>query len=328
MTPVSGSESQIIESVRSECGSNNWRLGELAAQWTERWAKGRTDAAFVELVGDGYGLSVDRVGRCRRVWIDFGELQLDQDVSLRQKFFELSWSHFDKARQFPEEFQTEALGWAIDNEASIQEMLAIMKLTHGQSIPETVPTREEIQQASIESRPPVKSTASKSARQSPIKQSVGLAVVEQFGSDHVASRAAPREDLPDSRDLPKVPRDSETAPPYDKYKSLAKNSVKTLSLLSQSIDPEWGHLTNSQQDEILDAMESLTRTLDLTGQRLARRVHKRLFAITQLMAKEWAVLAESELLHLADPIEDLHHGCMLRLRSTDTPKPASAKKPK
>jgi hypothetical protein len=69
---------QLVEKI-DDC---KWQVGRLAHDWTQRFAKGRTDAEFAELVG----LSEDQVQRRRKVFSTYG----DVSASMRK----LSWTHF------------------------------------------------------------------------------------------------------------------------------------------------------------------------------------------------------------------------------------------
>ena len=74
-------EQELISAARLAISNCNWTVGECAAQWTERYAKGRTDADFGELIG----LSGDQIYQRRRVWETFADVRDD---------YELKWSHF------------------------------------------------------------------------------------------------------------------------------------------------------------------------------------------------------------------------------------------
>jgi hypothetical protein len=44
-------EEQLVEHARQQLSACSWQLGECASVWTKRYAKGRTDASFGELIG-------------------------------------------------------------------------------------------------------------------------------------------------------------------------------------------------------------------------------------------------------------------------------------
>ena len=69
---------QLVEKI-DDC---KWQVGRLAHEWTQRFAKGRTDADFAELIG----LSEDQVQRRRKVFSTY----FDVSASMRN----LSWTHY------------------------------------------------------------------------------------------------------------------------------------------------------------------------------------------------------------------------------------------
>ena len=44
-------EQELIANAQVAISNCNWTVGECASKWTERYAKGRTDADFGALVG-------------------------------------------------------------------------------------------------------------------------------------------------------------------------------------------------------------------------------------------------------------------------------------
>ncbi|NQV29232.1 MAG: hypothetical protein HQ518_33170 [Rhodopirellula sp.] len=78
-------EEQIVAACRQLVGqvdAGKWEIGRLAHAWTRRFAKGRTDADFAELVG----LSEDQVQRRRKVFSTYSDIS----ASMRN----LSWTHY------------------------------------------------------------------------------------------------------------------------------------------------------------------------------------------------------------------------------------------
>ena len=73
-TPVletsEASEEELISRAQMAVSQCNWVLGECAASWTQRYARGRTDADFGQMVG----LSSDQIYQRRRVWETFGDV--------------------------------------------------------------------------------------------------------------------------------------------------------------------------------------------------------------------------------------------------------------
>ncbi|MBS0205030.1 MAG: hypothetical protein JSS49_19150 [Planctomycetes bacterium] len=115
-------ESALIARALSALSRCNWEVGECAAQWTKRFARGRTDADFAALVG----LSPDQVYQRRRVWETFG------DVS--ESYSLLKWSHFYAALNWDD--AAECLQWAQDVQAGVAEMRAWRRAQHGEDLSE------------------------------------------------------------------------------------------------------------------------------------------------------------------------------------------------
>jgi hypothetical protein len=79
------SEEQLVAACRQlvdKIDDCKWQVGRLASEWTQRFAKGRTDADFAELIG----LSEDQVQRRRKVFSTY----FDVSTSKRN----LSWTHY------------------------------------------------------------------------------------------------------------------------------------------------------------------------------------------------------------------------------------------
>lgn len=113
-------EEQLIETAQNAVSKSNWVVGECAAKWTTKYARGRTDQDFGIMVG----LSGDQIYQRRRVWESFGDVHSEYE--------QLKWSHFYVALNWddaPECFQ-----WAEENEASVAEMKAWRKAQHGEDL--------------------------------------------------------------------------------------------------------------------------------------------------------------------------------------------------
>ena len=113
-------EQELIQRAQIAVSNCNWTVGECAAQWTKKFARGRTDADFGELVG----MSGDQVYQRRRVVEAFADGK-DQYAALK-------WSHFYIALNW--EDSAECLSWANDNGATIAEMKAWRRLQRGEDI--------------------------------------------------------------------------------------------------------------------------------------------------------------------------------------------------
>ncbi|MDA0589369.1 MAG: hypothetical protein O2820_09785 [Planctomycetota bacterium] len=113
-------EQELIFSARQAISSCNWTVGECAARWTERYAKGRTDADFGQLIG----LSGDQIYQRRRVWESFADVADD--------YSELKWSHFYVSVTWSD--SSECLAWAQENKATVAEMKAWRRMQRGEDL--------------------------------------------------------------------------------------------------------------------------------------------------------------------------------------------------
>lgn len=118
-------ESELISRAQFAVSQCNWVVGECAAQWTQRYAKGRTDADFGQLVG----LSGDQVYQRRRVWETFGDVRGD--------YSSLKWSHFYISLNWDD--APECLQWAEENQATIAELKMWRRALHGEETEDTSP---------------------------------------------------------------------------------------------------------------------------------------------------------------------------------------------
>jgi hypothetical protein len=110
-------ESELISRAQTAVSQCNWVVGECAARWTQRYAKGRTDADFGQLVG----LSGDQVYQRRRVWETFGDV--------RENYPALKWSHFYISLNWDD--APECLQWAEENQATVAELKMWRRTLHG-----------------------------------------------------------------------------------------------------------------------------------------------------------------------------------------------------
>lgn len=103
-------EQQLVE--RAKAAENNafWIVGQCASEWTQRYAKGRTDADFAKLIGK----SPESIAARRRVFETFGDV--------RESYAALDFSHFRAAVAWDD--AAECLSWANEHEASYREMEA------------------------------------------------------------------------------------------------------------------------------------------------------------------------------------------------------------
>jgi hypothetical protein len=114
------SEEQLIHRAQQALSHCNWEIGECAALWTKKYARGRTDADF----GTQIGLSGDQVYQRRRVWETFADV--------REEYPNIKWSHFYAATNW--EDSAECLQWANDLGATVAEMKAWRRSQHGEDL--------------------------------------------------------------------------------------------------------------------------------------------------------------------------------------------------
>lgn len=115
---VHETESDLVARAQTAVSQCNWVVGECAAQWTKKYARGRTDGDFGLLVG----LSADQVYQRRRTWETFGDVVSEYAL--------LKWSHFYVALNWND--APECLQWAQENEATVAEMKAWRRTMHGE----------------------------------------------------------------------------------------------------------------------------------------------------------------------------------------------------
>lgn len=113
-------EQSLIRTAQQALSSCNWTVGECAAKWTKRFAKGRTDADFGILVG----LSGDQIFQRRRVWEVFADV--------RDNYSNLKWSHFYVSLTWDD--SAECLAWSEENDATVAEMKAWRRMQHGEDL--------------------------------------------------------------------------------------------------------------------------------------------------------------------------------------------------
>lgn len=113
-------EQELVTTARQAISNCNWTVGECAARWTTRYARGRTDADFGQMVG----LSGDQIYQRRRVWESFSDV-CDQYPALK-------WSHFYVALTWSD--SAECLAWANENEATVAEMKAWRRMQNGEDL--------------------------------------------------------------------------------------------------------------------------------------------------------------------------------------------------
>ena len=117
---VSESEEVLVETAQQAVNQCRWVVGECAAKWTTKYARGRTDADFALMIG----LTGDQVFQRRRVWETFADVY--------ESYSKLKWSHFYSAINWDD--AAECLQWAEETEATVAEMKAWRRAMHGEDL--------------------------------------------------------------------------------------------------------------------------------------------------------------------------------------------------
>lgn len=115
-------EEELVEKARAAVSQSNLVVGECASVWTRKYARGRTDTDFGQLLG----LSGEQVYQRRRVWETFGSSNTYSDCA------HLKWSHLYVALNW--EDSTKCLQWAEENEATVAEMRAWRRCQRGEDL--------------------------------------------------------------------------------------------------------------------------------------------------------------------------------------------------
>lgn len=114
------SEEQLVARAQDAVSQCRWVVGECAATWTERYARGRTDGDFAVLIG----ISGDQVYQRRRVWETFREI--------RDEYPSLKWSHFYAALTWDD--SRDCLSWAEETHSTVAEMRAWRRAQRGEDL--------------------------------------------------------------------------------------------------------------------------------------------------------------------------------------------------
>lgn len=113
-------EDQLVARAQEAVSQCRWVVGECAAAWTERYARGRTDGDFAVLIG----ISGDQVYQRRRVWETFH--------GIREAYPSLKWSHFYAALTW--EDARDCLSWAEETHSTVAEMRAWRRAQRGEDL--------------------------------------------------------------------------------------------------------------------------------------------------------------------------------------------------
>jgi len=254
------SEAELVGRAQAALSNCSWTVGECAAQWTKRYAKGRTDGDFGALIG----LSGDQVYQRRRVAETFSDV--------KDEYKNLKWSHFYTALTWDD--ASECLRWADDMQATIAEMRAWRRAQHGEDLTEAggedaAPFDPLVEFMSAESRPvrdyedggerngrPVERGPREAGEREPV--AVASTVARQAGE--------PEEYAPFGKGArgPAAESGSRSAAPSTEQtvKRITAALEKCNSTLTPAVLEEFGDLPVSLQQRFLKAVKDLASKAD------------------------------------------------------------------
>jgi hypothetical protein len=122
---IPDTEDGLVSLAQYAVSQCNWTVGNCAAKWTKKYAKGRTDADFAAMIG----LSPDQVYQRRRVSETFSDVHTEYPA--------LKWSHFYSAINWDD--AADCLGFANDNQETVDGMKRWRRIQHGEEPVEEMP---------------------------------------------------------------------------------------------------------------------------------------------------------------------------------------------
>ena len=249
-------EAALVDAARHAVSQWNWVIGECAARWTERYAAGRTDGDFGELVG----LSADQIYQRRRVWETFADV--------RGEYRKLRWSHFYAAVTWDD--APDALGWAEDLGATVAEMRAWRRGQRGEDLtqpaePDELPPFEPTSVlspttthiANFDSEPG-EGGGSQSSGGGGNESESSLAVARQTGEgEYTPYRSDARSDGD-----PDATEDERTLRPLAEFKKIAKALERMNEQLSDPLLATFYDIPGDVQDRVLEAFDDVQTKLN------------------------------------------------------------------
>lgn len=255
------SEEQLIAKAQSAISQCNWVVGECASHWTQKYAKGRTDADFSALIG----LSPDQVYQRRRVWETFNDSH--------DSYSNLKWSHFYVALNW--EDAPECLQWADENEATVVEMKAWRRALRGEDLMEAA---EDFHPDPLSGDPSIAFVPEHlTAVQDPSSFGMGdesgdlaMAGAPRAGAASETVQAVARETsdeayAPFSKEAKTAPREQgadhpdRVVPMSQQAETLLKRMTGTIKKLSKSLTPE---MLQALEDQPQGDLEELNEALE------------------------------------------------------------------
>ncbi len=277
-------ESQLVETAQIAVSRCNWVVGRCAAEWTTRYARGRTDADFAALVG----LSADQVYQRRRVWETFADVreQYEAESTAGRPKRGPRWSHFYVALTWDD--APECLEWAAENEATVAEMKAYRRALHGEDLSapaargpaddfagdpsvirlptDPVPVRDPDQFATPSGeRPPWDEDGGDAAR--PPAALAALRETGPGGGDSEDGESGGDAYAPFSAGAVTPPGGSDGADAEDKTDSNAARLTKTLqrvdATLTEAVVDSFRHLADSRRGDLAESARAVLGKLQI-----------------------------------------------------------------
>jgi len=253
-------EAELVGRAQAALSNCSWTVGECAAKWTKRYAKGRTDADFGTLIG----LSGDQVYQRRRVSETFSDV--------KDHYQNLKWSHFYTALTWDD--AAESLKWADDMQATIAEMRAWRRAQHGEDLTEASgeeapPFDPLLEFMSAESRPVRDYEDSERTGRGGERGSRGSSDREPTATASTVARQAgePEEYSPFGKGArgaaPEAGSKSSAAPSAEQnFKRVTAALEKCNTTLAPAVLEEFSELPVSLQQRFLKAVKDLASKAD------------------------------------------------------------------
>lgn len=248
------SEAALIARAQVAVSNCNWEVGECAALWTKRFARGRTDSDFAALVS----LSADQVYQRRRVWEAFADVY--------QNYASLKWSHFYAALNWDD--AADCLQWAQDVQAGVAEMKAWRRAQRGEDL-ESSPVELATEGLALE--PALASEAT------PFDHSSSFSVSANGHQDEEPEVAMELSSRPNPADMEYAPYKADATTPYRESserptlsaEQICKRLTTTIerchSLLTSDFIREFAELPEKVQKRFLKATEQLAEKVAELG---------------------------------------------------------------
>ena len=250
-------ETAIVEAARLAVSQCNWVIGQCAAEWTERYAEGRTDGDFAELIG----LSSDQVYQRRRVWETFADV--------RTEYAGLRWSHFYAAVTWDD--APDSLGWAEEMGATVAEMRAWRRAQRGDDLtqpdepselppfePSSIlsPTTTHI--ASFDDANESDRPAGSGDESKPRESDEAMALARQTGESDYSPYS------PDARGEAESEAKADDKPvrPLLEFKKIAKAMERLTGQLNGELMPTFHAIPGDVQDRVLESFDDLAAKIE------------------------------------------------------------------